>query len=80
MNQITGIEVNFSKLPKNRSGSMHPEAVRYRKAFARANNALEGVILNENDKKFMDDTPLDISNDDFKKSVLKRLAERRNEL
>lgn len=79
INQITGIEVNYTKLPKGRSNSMHPEAVKYRKAFARINNALEGVVLNDNDKKFMDNIPLDISNDDFKKAVLARLTERRNE-
>lgn len=79
MIDITGIAIDYSKLPKDRNSSMHPEAVKYRRAFARMNNALEGIILNKKDREFMDNIPLDISDDDFKQAVLKRLVERRNE-
>lgn len=80
MFEITGIEIEYSKLPKNRSNSMHPEAIRYRRAFARMNNALEGIIPNKKDKEFMDRIPLDISKEDFKEAVLRRLIERKDEL
>lgn len=70
MREITGIDINYSQLPKDYNSSMHPEAVKYRRALARASNAIEGVILTNEDKAFMDSVPLGISQEDFTKLAM----------
>lgn len=71
MREIVGIDVDYSQLPADYNSSMHPEAVKYRRALARASNAIEGIILSNADKAFMDSIPLlDISDEDFKIAVL----------
>ena len=79
MKEIIGIEVDYNQLPKNRSTSMHPEAVKYRISLARASNAIEGVILTEADKKFMDSIPVGMPKDEFKKAVIKHIISQRKE-
>lgn len=73
MKEIVGIEVDYSQLPRDRNTSMHPEAVKYRRALARASNAIEGVILTTEDKKFMDSIPVGMPKDEFKKAVMKHI-------
>lgn len=77
--EITGITIDYSKLPKNYSSSMHPEAVKYRRALARASNAIEGVILSESDKAFMDSIKPGMPRDEFRQRVMDRLKARREE-
>ncbi|WP_019673151.1 hypothetical protein [Psychrobacter lutiphocae] len=76
MKEIIGIEVDYSQLPRDRNTSMHPEAVKYRRALARASNAIEGVILTEEDKKFLDSIPNNLSKEKIKKLVLKNIHSR----
>ncbi len=73
INQITGIELNHAKLPKNHLLSKNVDAVNYRRAFARANNAIEGVILSTEDKNFMNNIPVGMPKAEFKQAVLKHL-------
>lgn len=77
---ITGITIDYSKLPKNHSSSMHPEAVKYRRAFARMSNAIEGVILTDSDRAFMDSIKPGMPRDEFRQRVMDRLKARREEM
>lgn len=77
MQEIVGIDIDYSKLPKDWLNSKHPEAIKFRAAHARASNAIEGVVLSQADKDFMDSIPLDISKADFKKAVLKHIEKSR---
>lgn len=77
MQEITGIKIDYSQLPKDRSSSKHPEAIKYRKALARASNAIEGVILTEADKAFMDSIPLGMPKDKFIQSAIKHIISQR---
>lgn len=75
--KITGIDIDFSLLPSDYNTSRHPEAIKYRRALARASNAIEGVILNEKDRDFIDNIPLDTPKDIFKKQVLNYVKSKR---
>lgn len=75
--QITGIQLDYTQLPRDYLSSIHPEAVKFRRAYARANNAIEGVILSHDDKRFMDSIPLTLSKEDFKKAVLHHIQSKR---
>ena len=77
MKEIIGFSVDYANLPKDRNSSMHPEAVKYRRALARASNAIEGVVLSDEDKAFMDNIPLGMSKNDFKKAVLNHIYSKR---
>lgn len=70
LSHITGIEVDYSRLKADRFSSASLEAVKYRRAYARANNAIEGVVLSEADKHFMDHIPAKMSKTDFTQAVL----------
>lgn len=70
MREITGIDIDYSQLPEDYNSSMHPEAVKYRRALARASNAIEGVILTDEDKAFMASVPLGTSQEDFAKLAM----------
>ncbi len=74
-NKITGIDLDYANIPPNidLDNSMHPIAVKYRKALARASNAIEGVILTAEDMEFMDSISPDISDKQFKEMVIKHL-------
>ena len=74
---ITGIDIDFSRLPSDYNSSKHPEAVKYRRALARASNAIEGVVLTEQDRDFIDNIPLNTPKDDFKKAVLNHIFSKR---
>lgn len=74
---ITGINIDFSSLPMDYNTSQHPEAIKYRRALARASNAIEGVILTEKDRDFIDNIPLDTPRDVFKKLVLDYVKSKR---
>ncbi len=73
MNNITGIAINYHQLPNNIGSSMSNEAVQYRRASARMSNAIEGVVLTDDDKKFMDNIPVGMSKQDFKQAVLNHI-------
>ena len=73
LSHITGIEVDYTKLPKDRFISHELEAVKYRRAYARANNAIEGVVLSDDDKRFMDSIPVGMSKVEFKQAVLNHI-------
>ena len=77
MTEVIGFSVDYNNLPKDRNSSMHPEAVKYRRALARASNAIEGVVLSEKDKAFMDSVPLGMPKDDFKRAVLNHIYSER---
>ncbi|MDO5652403.1 MAG: hypothetical protein Q4G13_09805 [Moraxella sp.] len=77
MQEITGIKVDYSQLPADYNSSMHPEAVKYRKALARASNAIEGVVLTDNDKAFMDSIPVGMPKDEFIKVMMKYILSQR---
>lgn len=49
LSHITGIEVNYNNLNNDRFSSNTIEAIKYCRAYARANNAIEGVVLSETD-------------------------------
>ncbi len=69
--EIIGFELNYSKIPTiNLNSSTDPQAVQYRVALARASNAIEGVVLSDEDKAFMDNMPADISDKAFRQAVL----------
>lgn len=74
MKDIVSIDVDYSQLPPDYLTSQHPEAIKYRRALARASNAIEGVILTPEDKKFMDSIPFDMSDDDFIEALLVHLS------
>lgn len=74
MTQIIGLNIDYQALPKNRNSSMQKEAVTYRRALARASNAIEGVILSDKDKKFMDNIAPNMPKEDFKNAVLNHIA------
>ncbi len=61
MEEIVGIDVDYDNIPDDWQTSQDVNAVNYRRALARASNAIEGVILSDADKAFMDsfspDTP-----------------------
>lgn len=78
LSHITGIEVDFTNLSNDRFSSNSSEAIKYRRAYARANNAIEGVVLSEADKKFMDSIPLGMSKTDFTKAVLNHIRSKRH--
>lgn len=75
MQDIIGIDYDVSLIAKNKDvlRSTHSEAVKYRQALARASNAIEGVVLTQADKAFMDSIALDISKEDFKVALLHHL-------
>ena len=75
MQQIVGIDYDVSQLPKGEDllRSSLANAVQYRQALARASNAIEGVVLTEQDKAFMSDISLNIGKEDFKKALLAHL-------
>lgn len=79
MREITGIDIDYSQLPKDYNSSMHPEAVKYRTALARASNAIEGVILTEEDKAFLDSIPLDLDEQKLKEAILNHLASQKKD-
>ena len=54
------------------------EAIKYRRAYARANNAIEGVVLSETDRRFMDSISVGMSKTDFTKAVLNHLRSKRH--
>lgn len=68
---------SFMDLSKDRNSSMYPEAVKYRRALARASNAIEGIVLSEKDKAFMDSVSLGMPKDDFKRAVLNHIYSKR---
>ncbi len=72
-NKTTGININYNELPTNINSSMHPEAIKYRRASARISNAIEGVVLSKEDKNFMDNIPVGMSKQAFKQAVLNHL-------
>ena len=61
LSHITGIEVDYNNLNNDRFSSNTIEAIKYRRAYARANNAIEGVVLSETDRRFMDSIPVGMS-------------------
>ncbi|MFW2177969.1 MULTISPECIES: hypothetical protein [unclassified Moraxella] len=79
---ITGLTIDYTQLskvsPKQLTADMTAQSINYRRAFARANNAIEGVILSNEDKKFMDNIPLAMPKNAFKKAVLAHLASKRS--
>lgn len=75
--KVTGINIDFSLLPENYNSSKHPEAIKYRRALARASNAIEGIILSEKDRDFIDNIPLNTPKDIFKKKVLNYIKSKR---
>lgn len=77
MQQIIGLDIDYHALPKNRNSSMQAEAVQYRRALARASNAIEGVILSDKDKAFMDSIPPNMPKEAFKNAVLQHIASKR---
>lgn len=78
LSHITGIKVDFNNLNNDRFSSNSDEAIKYRRAYARANNAIEGVVLSEADRKFMDNIPLGMSKTDFTKAVLNHIRSKRH--
>lgn len=77
MQEITGVTIDYSQLPDDYNSSMHPEAVKYRIALARASNAIEGVVLTEADKKFMDKIPATMPKDEFIKMAMEHIISQR---
>lgn len=73
LSHITGIEVDYNNLNNDRFSSNTIEAIKYRRAYAMANNAIEGVVLSETDRRFMDSIPVGMSKTDFTKAVLNHL-------
>ncbi|MGY0400249.1 MAG: hypothetical protein ACWIPH_10095 [Ostreibacterium sp.] len=70
MTEITGIDLDYSNLPDvDLDRSMHPDAVKYRVALARASNAIEGVIMTDEEKAFMDSIPPDMPIEEFTKKI-----------
>ncbi len=67
--QITGIKLTHATDPRDRY-SNNEESMKFRRAFARASNAIEGVVLSDKDKAFMDNIDMSMSKADFKKAVL----------
>lgn len=78
LSHITGIEVDFNNLSNDRFSSNSDEAIKYRRAYARANNAIEGVVLSEADRKFMDNIPLGMPKTEFTKAVLNHIRSKRH--
>lgn len=52
--------------------------LQFLRAFARANNAIEGVILSEKDKAFMDTIDPKIDREVFKELVLNHINSKRS--
>ena len=78
LSHITGIEVDYNNLNNDRFSSNTIEAIKFRRAYARANNAIEGVVLSETDRRFMDSIPVGMSKTDFTKAVLNHLRSKRH--
>ena len=68
----------YRSLNNDRFSSNTIEAIKYRRAYARANNAIEGVVLSETDRRFMDSIPVGMSKTDFTKAVLNHLRSKRH--
>ncbi len=60
-------------LPANWDTSNEPRAIEYRVALARSSNAIEGVILTNDDKAFMDKIPADLPMEKFGSLVKQHL-------
>lgn len=60
MREIIGFDVDVNDLPDDVMTSNDPKAVKYRVALIRASNAIEGVILTDEEKAFMDNIPMDL--------------------
>ena len=73
MREITGIEIDFDNLAKDWRSSKLKDAVRYRQAWARASNAIEGVVFSDEDKKFIDSIAVDMPKEAVKQAVLNHL-------
>lgn len=65
--------LDYSHLPRNISSSTQTDAVSFRRAYARASNAIEGVVLSASDITFMESISPTISQTDFTKAVLNHL-------
>lgn len=52
--------------------------IEFLRAFARANNAIEGVVLSNKDKVFMDNIDLQIDKQAFKILVLNHIKSKSN--
>lgn len=73
-----GYRSDYNNLNNDRFSSNTIEAIKYRRAYARANNAIEGVVLSETDRRFMDSIPVGMSKTDFTKAVLNHLRSKRH--
>lgn len=65
-------------LPNNISSSQQANAVLFRRHYARASNAIEGVILSQADMAFIDNINPNIDKKAFKTLVLEYINTKRN--
>ncbi len=67
--EIVGFKLAHSDDPNDRY-SDNEESMKFRRAFARVSNAIEGYVLSDRDRAFMDKIDMTMSKAAFKKALL----------